>query len=145
MSSAPPSPSARPAGRGPRQIVMVIDDDPDIRDIVRELLDEEEYQVLDAQNGAEALRVLRASPVRPSVILLDWMMPVMNGEEFCRERLLDPGLAAIPVVVLTASRLTELELPALGVDALVPKPVRLEALLGLVARYCDAEKPAPPR
>src|SRR5690349_16993945 len=81
--------------------VLVVDDDADIRETVSLILEDEGYEVQSAQDGAAALGVLRAGPL-PDVILLDLMMPVMNGWQFREQQTRDPRLAAIPVVVLSA-------------------------------------------
>lgn len=113
--------------------VFVVDDDEDIREIISEILINHGYEVETAQNGAEALAQLR-SGMRPCVILLDLMMPGMNGFEFRAEQLLDPELADIPVVVLTgAGQATRTA--ALGTEVL-RKPMELAPLLSVVGRFC---------
>ena len=81
--------------------VLVIEDDEDIRSSLCSVLSGEGYSVSSSRNGREALAQLRSEP-RPDVILLDLMMPVMNGTEFRAAQLQVPELASIPVVVLTA-------------------------------------------
>lgn len=113
--------------------VFVVDDDEDIREVISEILSNHGYQVETAQNGSEALAQLR-SGMRPCVILLDLMMPGMNGFEFRAEQLLDPELAEIPVVVLTgAGQATRTA--TLGTEVL-RKPMELEPLLSVVSRFC---------
>src|SRR5262245_34540626 len=90
----------RPVAERPR--VLVVDDDEMIQESIREVLHDEGYDVALAQNGVEALAKLRAGP-RPSVILLDLMMPVMDGWQFRSEQKKDGTLAAIPVIVITAA------------------------------------------
>lgn len=111
--------------------VLVVDDDFDIRDTLRELLEIEGLRVSIAANGREALQRLRDG-VRPAVILLDLMMPEMSGWEFRGEQLRDPRLADIPVVILSATpdvRKTAEELHAAG---WVRKPFDLDELIELV-------------
>jgi len=111
--------------------VLVVDDDHDIRDTLRELLEIEGLRVVSAANGREALQRLR-NGVRPDVILLDLMMPEMSGWEFRGEQLSDPCIADIPVVLLSATpdvRKTAHELRAAG---WVRKPFDLDELLELV-------------
>src|SRR5262245_23155992 len=83
-------------------LVLVVDDDEEIRNALTEFLSDEGYGVVSASNGREALASLREG-VHPSVILLDLMMPVMDGWDFRAEQLRDPGLRDIPVVVITAT------------------------------------------
>jgi CheY-like chemotaxis protein len=90
-------------------MLLVVDDDPAIRETLADLLQDEGYVVMTAINGKEALTRLRAGSARPCVILLDLMMPVMSGAEFYAEMRSDPALADIPVVVISAEplRLTQ--------------------------------------
>jgi DNA-binding response OmpR family regulator len=106
--------------------VLVVDDETDIREAVAELLADEGYQVLDAADGEEALRKARA--FHPDVVLLDLMMPGMNGWEFCAQRKGDPELASIPVIVLSALGRVQ------GIDAAgyLQKPFELDDLLTAV-------------
>ncbi len=82
--------------------VLIVDDDPDCVDALRFLLEDQGYRVQVAQNGREALDHF-ASGGRPDVIILDLLMPVMDGLEFLRRRREDPVLAGTPVIVLTAT------------------------------------------
>ena len=113
--------------------VMVVEDDPDIREIVQMVLEDEGYKVVTAANGAEAEEELEHI-TEPCVVLLDLMMPVMNGWEFLehlkkRGKLDGDGLH---VVVLTA---TPTGLPR-GRIKCMRKPVRVEQLLEAVRQYC---------
>jgi CheY-like chemotaxis protein len=81
--------------------VLVIDDDPLIRDTMREILVESGYQVLTAAHGGEALDLLRKGP-RPGAIILDLMMPVMDGWQFLEEKARDHALSAVPVLIHSA-------------------------------------------
>lgn len=82
--------------------VLVVDDDVDIREILAETLAETGFDVTTASNGLEALTAVRRMKVRPAVILLDLMMPVMDGYGFLEQRGLDPVLASIPIAIVTA-------------------------------------------
>lgn len=116
--------------------VLVVDDDDDIRSLLRELLEEfGHYQVSEAANGAEALALIRRSAQKPELILLDLMMPVMNGFELARRLRADPETASIPVVVISATA-TRSDAKDLGSVAFLPKPFRAEALLSTVGNYC---------
>jgi CheY-like chemotaxis protein len=114
-------------------MILVVDDDHAIRDSLTELLEDEGYVVARAENGREALDFLRTNGT-PCLILLDLMMPVMDGYEFMDQAQGDPQLASIPVVVITAggeqkSRDTRARL-------VLPKPVRAETLMSTVKHYC---------
>ncbi len=109
--------------------VLVVDDEMDIREAVAEVLVGEGFDVVGASDGAEALTKARA--LHPNLVLLDLMMPRMNGWEFCAARSRDPELAAIPVIVLSALGRVS------GLDAVgfIQKPFDLEQLVSAVRRY----------
>ena len=115
--------------------VMIVEDDFAIREILRELLEEAGYRVMWAANGMEALARLRIG-LAPRVILLDLMMPVMDGLQFRTAQRRDPALAAIPVVVMSADHGMDQKVCDMQVDAYLPKPFELRALLATVDRYC---------
>jgi CheY-like chemotaxis protein len=115
--------------------VLLVDDDDDMRTALTHLLGDEGFIVYAAQNGRDALNRL-AGIDDPGLILLDLMMPVMDGHQFLAERSRDARLARIPVVVLTAWT-REWRGKTVGVDDVLTKPVRPEDLLRLVERYCD--------
>jgi len=123
-----------PAPETARRPVLVVDDDRDIRETLRDLLELEGWPVAVAKNGVEALERMRE--VRPGLVLLDLFMPVMDGAEVCRRRQGDPDLEPIPVVVISAAPDLDDRLRALRVAGHLEKPVRIEALLDTVARYC---------
>src|SRR5215831_14973272 len=83
--------------------ILIVEDDNDVRSALSELLEEEGFSVEGAHNGREALARLRGGTVHPAVILLDLMMPGMDGWDFRSEQMRDPELAAVPVVVVSAS------------------------------------------
>ena len=112
----------------------MIDDDEDIREALRDVLTEDGYRVDLAENGKDALAFMRRRG-RPDLVLLDLMMPVMNGWDFRRYQLSDPSLADVPVICLTAvfdpARVAE--------DLRVRcfrKPVALDDVLNEVAAVC---------
>lgn len=117
------------------RLVLVVDDDAAIRETMTAILADEGYAVVAAANGAEALDRLRASGARPCVILLDLMMPVMNGNQFFSEQQRDPELATIPVVLLSADPNVREKARAFGGDYLA-KPVRIERVLDAIERHC---------
>jgi CheY-like chemotaxis protein len=112
--------------------ILVVDDDADIRHSLTEILVDEGYAALTAGNGSEALSLIRANHA-PSLIVLDLMMPVMDGYEFLAEQKRDEDLARIPVVVVTADVRKRPE--ELGVAAVVAKPFSVGELLEKIETY----------
>jgi CheY-like chemotaxis protein len=117
----------------------VIEDDAAIRESLRELLTDEGFCVCEAENGQEALRLLHEDGLRPCHILLDLMMPVMNGWQFMESACRELKAAQIPLTVLSAVA-DKQKIPA-GVNHM-RKPVDIEALLGVLDRTC-AKLPPP--
>ncbi len=115
--------------------MLVVDDDDELRETVSELLELEGFEVRAARNGREALAYLRANPA-PRAIVLDLMMPVMNGQEFRAEQLRDEALARIPVVLLTAAYDGRCQAQALKAAAYFSKPVEFEAFFATLRSYC---------
>lgn len=118
---------------GPDCGVLVVEDDEELRDMMVRLLALEGFAPEAACNGSEALEKLRTSGVRPHIILLDMMMPIMDGWEFCRERARDPALTRIPVVVLSAAPREHIDVRAVAV---LSKPFDYEQLLATLRTYC---------
>jgi CheY-like chemotaxis protein len=116
--------------------ILLVEDDPDVRDALAEVLADEGYLVAVAENGLEAVERLSAHEP-PAVILLDLMMPVMDGYEFRRLQLADPRLASIPVICISAGVMDE-RVEAMQLTAAFKKPVDLKALLGRIRRCCHA-------
>ena len=130
----PPRPKPVPCACGPSPCsVMVIEDEADLRDAMTEVLEDTGYRVVAVADGQEALAFLKNAGFRPCMILLDLMMPVMDGWTFRRHQMEDPGLADIPVVVVTAAGLPE---PALAGTEVVSKPLQLDELIDVVAARC---------
>jgi CheY-like chemotaxis protein len=117
------------------QSILVVDDDPDIRESLAEILTDEGYRVSGVQNGREALAYLRGQ-TRPSLILLDMMMPEMDGWLFRVEQQKSLELAGIPVVILSAHGNVREAALALGAVDYLRKPLRVESLLEIADRYC---------
>lgn len=116
--------------------VLVVDDDPDIRDTVIEILEERGHEAVGVANGNEALATLQKLDEDPCLILLDLMMPGMDGRTFREAQLQDPKLAAIPVVVVSAFRDVETTATELGVAGHVKKPVSLKELMEVIEKFC---------
>jgi two-component system chemotaxis response regulator CheY len=118
---------------GARQkCILVVDDEDAIREAVAETLELEGYHVERAHDGLQALIKLRAS--RPDAIVLDLMMPVMDGWTFLRHLREEPLASGTPVVVMSAYRMLESTAPDLEVQAWLPKPFDLDVLLVTVER-----------
>ena len=115
--------------RRPRP-VLVVDDERDIREALQDLIGCAGYEVHTAANGRDALGVLSTIPT-PGLILLDLMMPVMNGREFIAHVQGVPSYRDIPIVVLTSAPVT-----LRGVMALLRKPPDLDDLLAHVTHLC---------
>jgi two-component system, chemotaxis family, chemotaxis protein CheY len=113
--------------------VLVVEDDADLREMMVQMLALEGFEPEAAVDGIEALEKLRRGGPRPHVILLDLMMPRMNGWDFCRERARDPEMRAIPVVVLSA---VPREQVGVEVAAFLPKPFDYQKLLTTLRQHC---------
>jgi CheY-like chemotaxis protein len=109
--------------------LLIVEDEAEIRDSLSELLEKEGREIVTACDGQEALERLRELP-RPCLIVLDLMMPGMNGFEFLRRQSTNPSIAGIPTIVLSGTTL-----PA-GAKHQLTKPVDVGRLLALVDQYC---------
>jgi two-component system, chemotaxis family, chemotaxis protein CheY len=118
--------------------LLVIEDDPAIREMLEMVLDSEGFEVVTAQHGAAAMAMLEA--VEPSLILLDMKMPVMDGWSFLERYRQRPG-AKVPVVVLTAAQDASRRAAEVGADAYVAKPFVIDDLVRIVERYLPADAP----
>lgn len=115
------------------KLILVVEDDVDIRNMLALALEVEGYNVACAANGKEGLEVLE-KVVSPCLILLDLMMPIMNGQEFLKVMRKDDILAVIPIVVVSVfSDQAKDE----NVQGIMKKPIDLETLLNTVRKYCD--------
>ena len=117
-------------------VILVVEDDELIRDSLVEFLDEQGYEATGAVDGVDALGRLRSGAPLPCVIVLDLMMPNMDGRSFREEQLRDPRLAAIPVIVVSAYRDVAKNAAELAVTDFLPKPLKLPVLLDLVQQHC---------
>src|SRR3954469_6810292 len=120
--------------------VLVVEDDPDVREMLTVLLGSEGFYAIGAEDGLEALHLLRTvrhrAPHTPCLILLDLTMPRLGGREFRRAQLEDPTVANIPVAVMSGAVNLEERARALGAVATVAKPIDVDALMTVVKRYC---------
>ena len=112
--------------------VLIVEDDEDLRDMMAQMLTIEGFRTATASNGREALDYLQTE--KPNVILLDLMMPVMDGWEFRRQQKADPELAPVPVIVLSA--LDPARAATVDAAAFLKKPLDFDRLLALVRQHC---------
>ena len=117
--------------------ILIVEDDLDVRDALTQVLEFEGYSVVGATNGQEAIDRLREGNL-PSLILLDLMMPVMDGLQFRAAQMSDPSIADIPVIVISADGKVDQKAAALGVAAYMKKPLDVDSLLDLIARLGPA-------
>jgi CheY-like chemotaxis protein len=127
MNPAPPPP------KGP---VLLVEDDPDARTLLATVLEDAGWKVRQAENGAEALTILAEEQGRCALILLDLMMPVMNGWDFRRKQRASPALAGIPVLLMSAGAHIASASGDLDAAGTVTKPVEINDLLAKVQRHC---------
>lgn len=116
--------------------VLIVEDAPDLQYLLGHLFLSEGYRLSQAYNGEQALQILRSMTTPPSFILLDIMMPVMDGFEFREHQMSDPQLARIPVVVMTADGSAQEKVMHLGVRAVIQKPIQdLGRFFEMIAPY----------
>ncbi len=116
--------------------VLIVDDDPDIRESLMEFLEDHGFQTIGARDGLEALETLGSADPPPCLIILDLMMPNMDGRTF-REKQLEQGpLAGIPVVVISAYRDAAHGHREMQAAAWIPKPLNLTTLLRVIRERC---------
>lgn len=121
--------------------ILVVDDDPEIGELLRVALTDDGYAVAAVQNGREALHYLR-SHADTCLILLDLMLPVMDGANFRAAQLRDRSLAWIPLVVMSAAVDASRRARALGARLLIRKPIDLDEVKGALQRVgCRQARP----
>lgn len=116
--------------------IMIVDDEPMIRESLVEFLEDHGYEAVGAADGRDAMSKLNGSGPLPSLILLDMMMPFMDGRAFREVQMATPGLSRIPVIVFSAYRDLERTAEELQAVAHLPKPLKLQDLLRLVRQHC---------
>jgi two-component system, chemotaxis family, chemotaxis protein CheY len=114
-------------------VVLVVDDDPDILEALSEILEAEGFEVRRAKNGLEALD--RLGPLAPDLVLLDLMMPVMDGWEFAQKMRQAGDYAKVPIIVLSADRNVGSKAKEIGAVGHLAKPFELNDLLEMVRTY----------
>jgi CheY-like chemotaxis protein len=120
-------------GRPP---ILVVDDDEDVRTMLCVVLSAEGYRVTGAADGLEALALIRRDGP-PALVLVDLMMPRMNGEDLIKTMTQDPMLARVPVAIISGQMTTRTPAQAPAVIARLVKPVEIDELLTLVQRFAD--------
>lgn len=115
--------------------VLIVEDSLDLQALLAQLIESEGHSTTLASHGRQALDLLESMPVPPSLILLDLMMPVMDGFEFIKVQLEDPKLSKIPVVVMTADSNPQSNVQNLKVKEVVKKPISADLVLEIVDRF----------
>ncbi|HZJ53959.1 MAG TPA: response regulator [Myxococcaceae bacterium] len=116
--------------------VLVVEDDIDIRQALIEILEDHGFHAVGASDGAEALDFLLRAPDLPCVILLDLMMPVMDGAAFREAQRREPRLASIPVVVLSAYWDVDRHADGLDAVSVLRKPPSVRELVNVLQTHC---------
>lgn len=121
--------------------ILIVEDDLDVRESLREALEDEGYLVAAVAHGKEALDYLRKASSLPRLILLDVMMPVMDGFEFRRQQVSEQEWCSIPVVVVTANGNAAETCATMRAAGYLQKPLSVETLLATAERYVKAGRP----
>jgi CheY-like chemotaxis protein len=130
-----------------KKTVLLIDDDADLIDRFKDVFEMEDFNVFTASNGKEALDMLKTMPESelPDLIMLDYMMPIMNGEKFSQVRQNDPRLKKIPVVLMTANGDIASIMRKVHVNAYLEKPMDIENVLRLAGNFVNLQETAKKR
>src|SRR5262245_40833084 len=120
--------------------ILIVEDDLDVARLLGEVLEAEGYQIAIAANGCEALDLLRKNNHRTDLILLDMMMPVMDGWKFREEQRKSPALASIPVVTVTADSDARGKAASIQAAGYIAKPLSIDSLLDEVERICGGTR-----
>jgi CheY-like chemotaxis protein len=120
--------------------VLIVDDDVDTREMLTALLATQGFYAVGAEDGLEALHLLRAvrrrSPHTPCLVLLDLTMPRLGGCEFRRAQLNDPTVSGVPIAVVSGAIDARERAQTLGAVAALTKPIDVDILLDVVRRHC---------
>jgi CheY-like chemotaxis protein len=120
--------------------VLIVEDDPEVREMITALLATEGFYAVAAGDGLEALHLLRTvrhrAPDAPCLVLLDLKMPRLGGNEFRRAQLGDPTVANVPIAVMSGATDLEQRAEAMGAVATLTKPLDFDVLIEVVKRYC---------
>lgn len=116
--------------------ILIIEDDREIRESLVDILEDEGYQVFSANNGQEGLDYLTTTEKQPALVLIDLMMPVMDGKTFRLEQIKNPNIAHIPTVLFSADGQLDKKATTIGFKDYLKKPIDLNELLVIAERYC---------
>jgi CheY-like chemotaxis protein len=116
--------------------VLIVDNELELRSSIAEFLRDEGFSVREASHGQEALDMLRSQVQKPCLILLDYMMPILDGAGFRKIQLEDPSISSIPVVLMSAGRFSDDIVELLSLQAIVNKPIDLDVLIAIVGKHC---------
>ncbi len=119
-------------------VILIVDDDPDVRDALRDTLADKGYRVVDMVGAAEALAWLRSNPP-PALIFLDWNMAPMNAPQFMDAFVKEP-FAHVPVVLITADVHADKKVTTAPYHSFIAKPVDLDALFDVVGKVANAAR-----
>jgi CheY-like chemotaxis protein len=123
--------------------LLLVDDDADLRTSLAEALEDSGYAVIQAADGQAALDLLEVE--RPDLVLLDLLMPVLNGWQFCQSKDENPATSGIPVIAMSAAVSKDPKSPYyIDVDDFIAKPVELDELLTKIAGCVTARSPERP-
>jgi CheY-like chemotaxis protein len=125
----------------PNGNVLIVEDDPEMREMLTRLLTTQGFYAVGAEDGLEALHLLRTvrhrGPQTPCLVLLDLTMPRLGGDGFRRAQLNDPIIAGVPVAVMSGAVDARQRAETLGAVATLTKPIDLDVLIEVVRRYCS--------
>jgi CheY-like chemotaxis protein len=120
--------------------VLIVEDDPDTREMLATLLTSRGFHAVAAEDGLEALHLLRTvqhqAPGTPCLVLLDLKMPRLGGHEFRRAQLADPIVARVPIAVMSGAADADMWATQLGAVATLNKPIDIDLLLDVVRKHC---------
>jgi DNA-binding response OmpR family regulator len=120
--------------------VLIVEDDPETREMLRQLLATQGFYALAAEDGLEGLHLLRTvrhrAPKAPCLVLLDLKMPRLGGNEFRRAQLGDPTVANVPIAIMSGASDLHERAEAMGAVATLAKPLDVDRLIEVVRRYC---------
>jgi two-component system, chemotaxis family, chemotaxis protein CheY len=120
--------------------VLVVEDDADIREALVEVFRDHGFDATGAWNGREGLDKIQGGGLRPCLIVLDLMMPIMNGAEFSESLHQIPEVARTPIVVISAHRDVDRTVQEIGAVAHLHKPIKIADLIAVAGEYCERQR-----